>query len=1171
MLSAIYHNDLVKPEVRREQYLLENFVFPTWHESEVSFVEDLLLQQKLPVNEEEIIKMKKRYLFKLWNDDLRLYNKEIVKKALRDHWGFWKKKQANLSSALGHCSALLDLNLNLVANITSFLVDLKNTSDLAFSRFRQDMIYAANKVNPANMSIPNDRHLIINSAYLISLALQDILIDQHQRDLDKKFKAKNADWANNQTFYEGDRLNHARELLDRAVSIDGDNYATYNARAYFLLVTEASKYDNIKDAAVVNDLMAEIGQNWHNAWRLLVEEEIPRQQNELALLASQELGLSIIGNTSQLYEQYAANINLLSLMAESLQGHLNRLRTRSPNQIIKLKGSVLLTDMLKDFPSSPKEHTNTDVYNTDKNANNEFSSSNDTVEETDRFYDQFLSLSSRNESSVHDRAAKLSNLTTSNSSTAGMDANNHTLVSSKDSPILQELIDEKYALGYLAYETETYALKVPKRKGWLGTFLAAAIGIACICLGAIILGPVGVSTTSIFSQSLGIGLISSGVGDIIQSIVSIASGNPIDIAAFLQNKAVSVAVILVTSMVASYFNISVIKDATKFSITKEILKQFAVQSALLGAGVVIERLTSVVIDDKEDTEHKVSEMIHRLLGDHQVREQLKLLFAADRIRRDGIQVRSLLKEAYSISIDYSTKFLHQTKDFKQAYTIVSQAASPIITPVAQLIAGTATSTALAGFGYFNYLDAANDFENAYRHQITEQLNRMSFRSRGMMQKVIETHFDPIIASGLNKTLHQQGWFLVDWIDIDYQHCEKLSMLDFGEWKAFQEATQLACEMVREELTSETLAEVQMTSLEDNLKKIVYGNIRKQFRSDVVSNAASAIGRLTSQTIAENVAEFIDDLTMQDEVKLEMKKLEYATKESAEQKRKEDEKADLRANEKRLREKIAQSTKARMDRTEAGSKTSTSSYSSSSSPSSTSASESSDSSTTGPKPSTIFNGKTTVTGEASFGYGKARQRYGDGRSRNPHNKQFGSASYFKDLDHDIFTNCFETTLTDSVSQLKFADIEVKNSPSSFSITASVTADPSPIYEKIINQPLGDFLFKNKAGELEGPLTNLLAAVGAKALNAIQISKITVEQPGISVNAGIKPTEIGYRASADLASVRFHLETKNQRIFMDLHAGIGAGWKVSTDVLSGKPSTTSKLEGRLGVLSFQLYDK
>lgn len=102
--------------------------------------------------------------------------------------------------------------------------------------------------------------------------------------------------------------------------------------------------------------------------------------------------------------------------------------------------------------------------------------------------------------------------------------------------------------GGILLKTEVYKLE-KERKNWLGTIFSAVMGVVFICIG-VLLAPIGGVFISVFATSL----VAKGIGDIISSIMSVATGVPIDIGSYLKSAAISIGIAIVTAGVLSFMD-----------------------------------------------------------------------------------------------------------------------------------------------------------------------------------------------------------------------------------------------------------------------------------------------------------------------------------------------------------------------------------------------------------------------------------------------------------------------------------------------------------------------------------------------------------------------------------------------------------------------------------------
>ena len=102
--------------------------------------------------------------------------------------------------------------------------------------------------------------------------------------------------------------------------------------------------------------------------------------------------------------------------------------------------------------------------------------------------------------------------------------------------------------------------------------------------------------------SLGYSMVAGGIGDILSSIVSLATGVPINMDDYLKAKGVSLAISIaaagITYLASDLLSIN-IPDFAKDSMSEFIMKEFAFQAALMGVGTLLQNAGKQVFNHND--------------------------------------------------------------------------------------------------------------------------------------------------------------------------------------------------------------------------------------------------------------------------------------------------------------------------------------------------------------------------------------------------------------------------------------------------------------------------------------------------------------------------------------------------------------------------------------------
>ena len=225
--------------------------------------------------------------------------------------------------------------------------------------------------------------------------------------------------------------------------------------------------------------------------------------------------------------------------------------------------------------------------------------------------------------------------------------------------------------------------------------------------------------------------------------------------------------------------------------------------------------------------------------------------------------RELLTSAYTVSENYATKF---GKILNFASNAASSVAS-VLGPVAQLAVGAVSAVAGAANGYINYHAAADDFREAFTQKIHDIAAPIQFRSKAIMRNYLEAKHGIAINNQIDIFLMENKFYSSTNMDIDYARCENILQLEFPEdLSVFKSSIMDACKYTNEFLTSDELISEKKSELQESLKKIVHGNIKRKFESEVIESIAGFLTRMFGNEVSKQVDKFVDDTVMRGKVK-----------------------------------------------------------------------------------------------------------------------------------------------------------------------------------------------------------------------------------------------------------------------------------------------------------------
>lgn len=377
-----------------------------------------------------------------------------------------------------------------------------------------------------------------------------------------------------------------------------------------------------------------------------------------------------------------------------------------------------------------------------------------------------------------------------------------------------------------------------------------------------------------FFTSFAYGLISGGIMDIYNSIISFMSGVPIDLDAYMQSLGMRLAINIAVSCI-SYAADALSKAmewkglmrVTEWEGLGGLKEQYGTMAnfmgtqvvynlALIGIGTIIQNAgKNYLKKNMGDIEREICAAIDNLL--YLKSKALVSLFASDAAEK-GKRFERLLVRAFEISKNYHTTY----GGVKAA---IRDSIIPKVVNSVGILPGLGTAAVIAAGqayeGYLRYQELIPDFIDLFNEAVDTESSGALTPTDIMMLKLRETYGESE-ESELHKYLLDMKFF--DSSDANYnfyQNCEKLVTFEFENFENRKEAVFQSCLYVSEKMSPDFSSEKQML-LAEKLKYIVLGNAKSMIRSEIIhpmgSFATGAFADYATDTIKDVAA--LDDIT-----------------------------------------------------------------------------------------------------------------------------------------------------------------------------------------------------------------------------------------------------------------------------------------------------------------------
>jgi hypothetical protein len=214
--------------------------------------------------------------------------------------------------------------------------------------------------------------------------------------------------------------------------------------------------------------------------------------------------------------------------------------------------------------------------------------------------------------------------------------------------------------GGILLKTDVFKLEKEKKK-WYKTVFTAATGIMFIAVGAWLAGP----TAGVFINTLATSLVAKGIGDIISSIMSFATGNPMDLSEYFKSSAISIGIAIVTAGILDFIDtmageLKVLDGLRGFKTLEDgarvltesglaadplsfITKAALIQASTTAASIVTYDLVGRKLVDQGHVREKATQGFKEILSEY--KEALTKIFATDTLNQLYEKLNNIVDKA----------------------------------------------------------------------------------------------------------------------------------------------------------------------------------------------------------------------------------------------------------------------------------------------------------------------------------------------------------------------------------------------------------------------------------------------------------------------------------------------------------------------------------------------
>ena len=717
-------------------------------------------------------KVKLRKLFLLWVKDRELYNNGYEIAQMTEYFAMWLKTQTGLFDKYDEC------NISTPAKVLEndkLQTDLEKELGRNFDVFNTTIIKRSSIDDTADPD-----HLMQNPTYLILKAWRYIQIDALQKrddsagilevltsDDDNWFffsAVKGAikgiistvigvipDFSSSQfqNYEVNNPLQDAKKFVQ--IALDRDNPAnnsntwiSYNAMSFIRLLNDGEGINEMKQADDAARIKQQFIYDTQDAIDMIQNLVIPQLEGQLTQL----LALNFIKYEDNLAIQLIGNIEIYKKIIETLYNNAEAVSVSSGKEMAQLGEFIPLEQLAR----------NVNITQAVINASRDLK--------------DVVGLS------------ELTNIT------AAIKFNS-----------MQESVNEVGAHG-VAIFTISFRELEEEEKDWFGTIFSAILGVVQIMAGIAL-----ITVGGVFATSFGVSLISMGIGDLIGAVISVVTGNPIPIDAYINSKGISLGIAIVTAGLLHF--ISGIQALQQFQWIKDLSTKITVWQAV-GIGAVMAATTTLASAalynlakpaiDRENIAEEVDNKVNSLLNDY--KDLLQKIFATAIANGDkGLRKISRLLEIKMAQIikNYNKRFSSDGLRFGVGVgsNVAGRAIGGLGT-IGAMIGGAIQSGTSAALGGIKYLEAVDTMILEIGNLIRETGSSI-ISSGEMMKRRLELSY-AALANELFAAMQQQNFVIAG--EINYSNCAKFMDIELsGKLSGYNQGLVDSCNMVKKIITA----------------------------------------------------------------------------------------------------------------------------------------------------------------------------------------------------------------------------------------------------------------------------------------------------------------------------------------------------------------------------------
>lgn len=686
-----------------------------------------------------------RKLYELWIADRNSYNNKYEIQQITEYWGVWLKKYSALVENAQSC------NIGNEEGTKEFFRLLFEDLKSKFDEFRTSIA----KEKDEGKLFENPNYLVLKAWQYLGISMRQSNFQNPAAEGWYDYIARTIE----DTIYivSGKRISFGREnylpnnplesamgFLKRAIELDDIySWTAYNALAVIGTIKDGAGITKEKQAKEAAEVKQRLCDNQGNAIRRILEWRIPPIDAEIAF--------SLISKVANYEDDHLLQLigtkEILLKIVSRMQNAIDVVVKSTGKEGIRVGRFIPYDEITKDI-------------------------------------------------NITEAILKAANKTGDTAFSARLAM--HNMAKGTDFPSKQFILDQIVSPGGYIHELFTYELEEQKRD-WAGTILAVVVAVASIYTGLWLINVYGAS--SIFMATVGSGLLSQGIGDIVQAAIAVGTGNPIDAESYINSKGIAAAVTLATAGFLQIANtLPAIQGLGILQAGADKMVNLAQSPVNLIATIGVSQVTTRAIGmglqsagknlvDEESIKSEAEQSINEIIISH--KEELNIIYAADEFNYEFNGRRGELQSSLNHGIEVAV-YKHQGKFHSDQATVVTGVASQV---------GGAFANA---FGFGNVLNAGMQFamgavKNAKAmskvYAATEKVigntAKKALSTGAMMGQLLSKNLGMDQGGELFKEVKAQG--LIKNGEIEYRKCDEFKLV--GKLASFNDALRENCKTV----------------------------------------------------------------------------------------------------------------------------------------------------------------------------------------------------------------------------------------------------------------------------------------------------------------------------------------------------------------------------------------